>query len=262
MGCKKEGCTDPSATNYNPEAKTDNNTCEYYFESVTDSYYVPIFEEESATLVAIDRGRYKIYNKMAMNGLTGFKYGYIAAFTADNGKNFVSADTVTVTALKFNFSNHYSPQNLFPNNDNTYNPIKSQFDITSIIQINFVDTITWKAKGFTWPAFELTATKLIPSMNEINSSAPHLSSNYTLSTGMVSNADSVLFEIHGQNKKIQKLFPGNQLSCDFTTEELKSVGRGPAILKIIAIVYEKKILDGKIYNLLKEREEIKQVFIE
>lgn len=27
MACKKEGCTDPLATNYDPKAKTDNGTC-------------------------------------------------------------------------------------------------------------------------------------------------------------------------------------------------------------------------------------------
>ena len=29
-GCKKKGCMDPSATNYNPEAEKDNGSCEYY----------------------------------------------------------------------------------------------------------------------------------------------------------------------------------------------------------------------------------------
>ena len=29
-GCKKKGCMDPSATNYNPEAEEDVGTCEYY----------------------------------------------------------------------------------------------------------------------------------------------------------------------------------------------------------------------------------------
>jgi hypothetical protein len=28
-GCKKEGCTDPTSSNYDPDAKTDDGTCEY-----------------------------------------------------------------------------------------------------------------------------------------------------------------------------------------------------------------------------------------
>ena len=30
VSCRKKGCTDPSATNYNPEAKKDDGTCNYY----------------------------------------------------------------------------------------------------------------------------------------------------------------------------------------------------------------------------------------
>jgi len=28
-GCQREGCTDPKATNYDPDAKKDNGTCVY-----------------------------------------------------------------------------------------------------------------------------------------------------------------------------------------------------------------------------------------
>lgn len=37
--CKKEGCTDESATNYNSKAKKDNGSCEY--PSITPAYTVP-----------------------------------------------------------------------------------------------------------------------------------------------------------------------------------------------------------------------------
>ena len=30
FSCKKEGCTDPIATNYNPEADINNGSCDYY----------------------------------------------------------------------------------------------------------------------------------------------------------------------------------------------------------------------------------------
>ncbi|MDX1651125.1 MAG: DUF4856 domain-containing protein [Brumimicrobium sp.] len=38
-GCKKEGCTDPEATNYNEDAKKDDGSCIY--ETVDNSYTIP-----------------------------------------------------------------------------------------------------------------------------------------------------------------------------------------------------------------------------
>ena len=39
IGCKKKGCIDPSATNYNAEAEKDNGSCEYY-EVPTDYIFI------------------------------------------------------------------------------------------------------------------------------------------------------------------------------------------------------------------------------
>src|SRR5688572_4667468 len=37
-GCKKEGCTDPTALNYNEEAKKDDGTCTYFQLDVPATY--------------------------------------------------------------------------------------------------------------------------------------------------------------------------------------------------------------------------------
>lgn len=85
-GCKKEGCTDPDATNYDDGAKNDDGNCQYQGEIVF--WYD---EQTSDSLIADNATALKIYVDNQIEG----SYATSVYFTGapDCGQN----STVTVT---------------------------------------------------------------------------------------------------------------------------------------------------------------------
>lgn len=97
LGCKKKGCTDPIAINYNENAKNDDGTCEYLYTT-----YEPIFD--------IDGNKYntiKIGNQIWMaNNLRVSKY--------NNG------DPIPNVSNGIEWSNLNTGAWVFYNNDSLY----------------------------------------------------------------------------------------------------------------------------------------------
>ena len=76
------------------------------------------------------------------------------------------------------------------------------------------------------------------------------------------SADSLILEIIGQRKHIIKVIPSSESSHIFSQQEIESVGRGNAILRVVSVRYEKQSVGGKTYYMLNQKRSVKEVFID
>lgn len=83
--CKKEGCTDPNALNYNGEAKKDDGTCTYFTLNVPSTYS---FTDGSNNTVNYD-GQTERLNQLS-EMTTYMKSGTTSVLSASNLKNMFS----------------------------------------------------------------------------------------------------------------------------------------------------------------------------
>lgn len=148
-----------------------------------------------------------------------------AVFFAQPGDaDFVDAGVVAVEGAELD---------IMPNNSYTY----TDFAKTSTIfeGIEFVNPIQWTVSGnppVTSFAHGLTGN--FPSTDTIKSpTTVTKSAGYTLKVASVSNADSVLFNIGGQQGiRVTKILPGNAKTCTFTAAELASLPEGVGIVQV------------------------------
>lgn len=256
IGCKKEGCTDEYAVNYDSQStKTNDGFC-IYNDPETHNY-VPTFEANSATLMALDKGEASHYGKYG----TYYSWSYsLAAKFSENGKNIVLAGDVGMTI-------YYGPLNL----DSIYFRqlnMKTNFSylINDIVMYGlphyFPHPIKWRGSGAVWPAFNLTDSIGFSGTSVVQSGTPKLSSPYAFNVSSISDADSLVLQLIGQRNQITKVIPASASSHVFSQSEIESVGKGTAYLRVLSIRYDIQITGGRSYYLLNTKRSMKKVHIE
>lgn len=244
--CKKEGCTDPLATNYNPAATVDDGSCETATASAIapPSGYTPAYTGTYAALVGIKT----ISTTSTPIGPVNMEIGTaVAAFSEDGGASFMTGGTVSLDA------NNLSAQS---NNSYIYTPGQS-----NPTGISFGSTQNWVGTGAGWPAFTASTTIGFPSVTEISSSDVTMSSGYTLNCGAAISADSIYFSVYGPNGSAMKLVAGGTSSYTFSASELSGLGSGSGFIQIVGINYDSQTIGGRAYYILNETARTKQINI-
>jgi hypothetical protein len=159
----------------------------------------------------------------------------VAVFTADGYNSFSDAGTVELkgSALTKQSNNSY-----------TFTP-----SLTNPTGIDLSGDITWNVSGNgDVPAFSHTVTTAFPSVGAITSSSDVSKSGYTLTVASVNNADSVYFQVGS----VLKVLPGNAVSCQFSADDLNSLGTGQSIVQVAPIKMSNAQYGGKTYYFINE----------
>ena len=96
------------------------------------------------------------------------------------------------------------------------------------------------------PAINRTITMGFPDLDSIQSSSTiSLGSSFTLQCPSVSNADSVMFFVAGQNATLMYIGAPGTNSHTFSSSEMSTLGTGTGILEIVPYRYEMHVESGK-----------------
>jgi hypothetical protein len=245
--CKKEGCTDSTATNYNPSATSDDGSCiteDPTPSASTPSGYTPSFSGTFATLVGIKA----LSTTSTPIGPVDTEIGTaVAVFSEDAGANFIGAGTVSVDGTNLAAQS---------NNSYVYTP-----GAANPMGISFGGTQSWAGSGAAWPAFNASTTVGFPNVAVISSGNVTMASDYTLNCGSPVTADSIYFAVYGPNGTAMKVVAGGASSYTFTSAELSGVGAGSGFVQIVGINYDLQGIGGRDYYLLNETARTKSVTI-
>lgn len=254
IACKKEGCMDKYAVNYDVHAEKGNEQfC--LFKKPKTCNYIPIFGKNSATLVSLDLGYF--YNKTKMGNYYSWSSIYFAKFSEDGG-NMVSAGNINFSiSTELNGVNPFY-YNLSKSSNNSYS---HQYFNNGGVPVPLPDTIRWQGTGNVWPAFNLNTSNGFSGTSKLQSGNPKISSSYTFKVSSMSNADSLVLQIFGQAKSITKVIPASATSQVFSQSEIKSLGKGKAYLRVVSIRYDKQIVGGRTYYFLNAKRSGKKVSI-
>ena len=80
--------------------------------------------------------------------------------------------------------------------------------------------------------------------------------------GRISNADSIYLSIYGPDNNVLKRLGGTETYASFTEEEMKSLGKGSAILQIAAFNITPGEFTGKKFYMVNESVASKTVIID
>lgn len=248
QSCKKEGCTDATATNYTVGATKDDGSCEYATNNTqapTVPTYTPNFNGTFGALVAIKT----VTTSSTPIGTVDTEVGTaVAVFTENSATNFVDAGTVNVS------SNELTIQS---NNSYVY-----QIGQSNPTGISYSDPVDWSGTGATWPSFSTSTSQGFSTVGTITTGDPSTSSDYTLTTSSISNADSILFVIAGQNGSVSMMKAGTETSHTFSSSEVSSVGAGTGIVQIVGLKYDLQNISTRDYYLINETVCSKTVTVE
>jgi hypothetical protein len=236
--CKKEGCTDPVATNYNAEAEKDDGSCEFAPVNPNASApgsYSPSFAGEFGALIAIKT----ISTSETPFGTSEVELGTaVAVFSQNSGTAYLNAGTVTVDgealSMQDNKAYVYIPGQINP------------------LGLTFGSTVNWEGTGSTWEAFTTSTNQDFSYVNPITSGDISKSNDYILTSGSIANADSILYAVYGSSGNKLVIVAGNNTSHTFTASELSGLGEGSGFAQVVGLNYDKKVIGTKDYWLINE----------
>lgn len=254
FSCKKQGCMDEFAINFDVNAKKESsNYCVYKTPELKE--YVPNFGANTATLTVIDKGVHQVMSST----------GYIDKWTFlkkarfyENGLNAVSAGDVYMSMLINTSQDSIWMDLLNVDSDNFYYGHGGFLGIPS----HLPNPIEWKATGDVWPAFDLFTSIGHSEKSSIQSNTPILNSSYSFNVSSTPSADSLVLEIYGQRSHLLKVIPATESSYIFSQQEIESLGKGNAILRVVSVKYDKQVEAGKVYYFLNQKRDFKEVIIE
>ncbi|PWH82911.1 hypothetical protein [Brumimicrobium oceani] len=241
--CKKEGCTDPVAVNYNDDAEKDDGSCEYATPAASaPTSYSPSFAGEFGALIAIKT----ISTSESPIGPIDTELGTaVAVFSENSGNSFVGAGTVKVEG-----------EVLSKQDNNSYVYMPSQ---TNPMGLTYGSSVSWEGTGATWEAFSTSTNQGFSSVNPITSGDISTSGDYTLTSGSVANADSILYAVYGSNGNQLVILGGNTTSHTFTAAELSNLGEGSGYAQVVGLNYDQKVIGTKDYWLINETVRTKSI---
>lgn len=250
LSCKKEGCTDSSATNYNADAKKDDGTCVYATDTATNKApqpgtYTPSYNGTFATLVGIKT----ISTTSTPIGSVDTEIGTAVAVFSDNGgTSFLDAGTVSIN------SNDLSIQS---NNSYVFTPSQSQ-----PTGLSLSGNVSWSGTGNGWPSFSGSTSQDFSNVSEISTSDISTGTNYTLTCAGISNADSVYFGIYGPDGSAYFIAAGGTTSHTFSTADVNSIGSGQGYIQVVGLNYDPQSIGGRAYWFINETVRTKSVDIQ
>jgi hypothetical protein len=187
---------------------------------------------------------------------TVFTYGTaVAVFYQNPGDNdFIEAGTVKVEGEMLD---------LMPNKSYAYTDVvKSSALFTGI---EFTNPIMWEVSG-NGPVtgFNHGLTGNFPNADTISSSGNvNKNSSYTLKVGSVTHADSVLFNIGGENgTRVTKTLAGNAKTCTFTAAELSVLEGHYGIVQVAPYRVTSAVYSGRKNYFIRETVSSKNVYID
>lgn len=247
VSCKKKGCMDATATNYNIAATKDDGSCEYATadQAPTVTPYTPNFNGTFGALVALKT----ITTTSTPFGDMDTELGTaVAVFSENAGANFISAGTVNVDG------NALSAQS---NHSYVY-----QITAANPTGITFGSNVAWAGDGSAWPAFSVSTNQGFSTVGTISSGNPSTSSTYTLTASSVTGADSVLFALYGQNGNTLVVLPPSTTSYTFSASEVSAAGAGTGIVQVVGLKYDLQNVDTRDYYFINETVRSKVVTIQ
>lgn len=244
--CKKKGCTDSTATNYNSSANKDDGSCTFDTggTATAPQPFTPNFSGQYAALIAVKT----ITTTSTVIGPVDFEAGTaVAAFSTNSGVSYVGAGTVSANS-----------NNLTQQSNNSYVYLINQSNASGI---SFSSNVDWAGSGGTWNSFSTNTTQGFSTIPNFTVGTVSTGSSYTLTSGSVANADSILYGVYGPDGSKTIIVGGATTSHTFSAAEMSTIGHGTGYVQVVGINYDQQVIGIQDYWLLNETVRTKQVTI-